>query len=320
MSIRPEPAMGPVGSAGAEAASAVVSMGARSSARSGADVDRAIASALRQTGFRRWFGALNRLRGRQRAVIVMYHSFTPGGWAAIAPDTLRWHLELIRDGYEVVSLARLVAALANREPTDHMAALTVDDGYEDFVTVAYPMLSELRLPATLFVPTGFIGGHSDWYDRSRKPLRVASAELLRDVDRSLVTLGSHSHHHRLLVGAHAETLEAEMRRSKSDLEALVKAPVTLFAYPSGGRASYNAATIRALRAAGFAAAVTTCWETYSSRAELMSLPRISFDETDGPEDVRAKLAGDFDWVNGRELAAHVMRSTLGRGRSASPTG
>jgi peptidoglycan/xylan/chitin deacetylase (PgdA/CDA1 family) len=278
----------------------------------GPDLDRAVTSLLRVTGFRRWFGALNRRLGRQRAVIVMYHSFTPGGWAAISPATLRWHLELLRDSYEVVSLSRLVAALANREPTDRMAAITVDDGYEDFVTVAYPMLCALRLPATLFVPTGFIGGHSEWYDHQRAPIPIASDRLLRDVDRSLVTLGSHSVHHRPLNGTRAETLEAEVRRSKSDLESIVKAPVTLFAYPSGGRASYNANTIRALRAAGFVAAVTTCWDTYSSPRELMSLPRVSFKESDGPDEVRAKLAGDFDWMKSRELAAHLARSMFAK--------
>lgn len=278
----------------------------------GLDLDRGVTSLLRLTGFRGWSGALNRMRGRQRAVIVMYHSFTPGGWAAISPETLRWHLELLRDSYEVVPLSRLVAALANREPTDRMAAITVDDGYEDFVTVAYPMLRELRLPATLFVPTGFIGGHSEWYDHQRAPIPMASETLLRDVDQSLVTLGSHSVHHRPLNDAPTETVEAEIRRSKSDLESLIKAPVTLFAYPSGGRASYTTSTIRALRAAGFVAAVTTCWETYSSRSELMSLPRVSFEASDGPDEVRAKLAGDFDWLKSRELAGHLARSMLAK--------
>ncbi|HEV8534271.1 MAG TPA: polysaccharide deacetylase family protein [Candidatus Limnocylindria bacterium] len=312
MNVRSGRAISAIGGPVTDAVAGSISREHRHATPVGLDLDRSITSLLRVTGFRRWFGALNRRRGRQRAVIVMYHSFTPGGWAAIAPDTLRWHLELLRDDYAVVPLSRLVAALANREPTDRMAAITVDDGYEDFVTVAYPMLCELRLPATLFVPTGFIGGHSDWYDHERAPIPIASERLLRDVDRSLVTLGSHSVHHRPLNGARAETLEAEIRRSKSDLESLVNAPVTLFAYPSGGRASYTANTVRALHAAGFVAAVTTSWETYSSHRELMSLPRVSFLEIDGPDEVRAKLAGDFDWVKFRELTAHFGRSALAK--------
>jgi len=278
-------------------------------------MDLTLTKALRLGGFRRWNAALNRSRGRQRAAIVMYHSFTPGGWAAIAPDVLRWQLELIRDSYVVVPLARLVGALANREPTDRMVAVTVDDGYEDFFTVAYPILRELNVPATLFVPTAFIGRQSDWYTKPRPPLPIAAAQLLRTVDPDLVTIGSHSVHHRPLTEVPGATLEEELRRSKSDLESLVGAPVTLFSYPFGGRSSFTADAIRALRAARFVAAVTTRWETYSSSRELLTLPRISFGENDGPDEVRAKLAGDFDWLCSRELAAHVFRSTFARGGS-----
>lgn len=276
------------------------------------DLDWALTKTLRLAGFRRWNAALNRSRGRQRAAIVMYHSFTLGGFESVAPHVLRWQLELIRESYVVVPLARLVAALANREPTDRMVALTVEDGYEDFFTVAYPILRELRLPATLFVPTAFIGGHSDWYAEPRPRLPIAAAHLLRGVDPDLVTIGSHSVHHRPLTKVPRTTLETEIRRSKTDLESVVGAPVTLFSYPFGGRSSFTADAVHALRAAGFVAAVTTRWETYSSNRELLTLPRISFGENDGPEEVRAKLAGDFDWLYGRELAAHLLRSTFAR--------
>jgi peptidoglycan/xylan/chitin deacetylase (PgdA/CDA1 family) len=278
------------------------------------ELDRRLTRALRGAGFRRWNAALNLLRGRQRAVIVMYHSFTPGGWAATSPDAWRSHLELLRETREVVPLGRLVAALANREATDRMVAVTIDDGYEDFFTVAYPIVRELRVPVALFVPTGFIGGLSDWYTHSRPPLRMATASMLREVDPSLVTIGSHAVHHRPLATASASTLKAELERSKRDLEDLVGAPVTLFSYPFGGHASYTTDTVRALRAARFVAAVTTRWETYSSERELLTLPRISFDDADGPEDVRAKLAGEYDWLKGRELAAHLVRSAFPRAR------
>ena len=113
-------------------------------------------------------------------------------------------------------------------------------------------------------------------------------------------------------------MENEIRRSKSDLESLVGAPVTLFSYPFGGRSSFTANAIRALHDAGFVAAVTTRWETYSSGRELLTLPRISFGEDDGPEEVRAMLAGDFDWLCSRELAAHLLRSTFARGGPSQP--
>ena len=35
-------------------------------------------------------------------------------------------------------------------------AITVDDGYQDFYDIAYPLLKELNIKATLFVTTGFV--------------------------------------------------------------------------------------------------------------------------------------------------------------------
>jgi len=84
----------------------------------------------------------------------MYHIFSPGGKAAIAPILCGGHLDLIRDAYHVVPLERLVSALANGEVDDGLAALPSTMPYEDFFTVRTRCCASCRLPATLFVPTG----------------------------------------------------------------------------------------------------------------------------------------------------------------------
>lgn len=284
----------------------------RTAAPAIADLDPALARAFRAAGFGGWNAAVNAIRGAQRAVVVMYHSFTPGGWAAISPATLRWHLELLREELTVVPLLDLVSALARREPTERLVAVTVDDAYEDFFTVAYPILRELRLPATLFVPTAFIGGHNDWSTQPQARLRIASAALLRELDPDVVAIGSHSVHHRPLAPQPPSAIVSEVSRSKHELESLANGAVKLFAYPFGGRATYSDRCVRALRSSGYVAAVTTRWGTYATSGGLMSLPRISFRETDRPDDVRAKLAGDYDWVGARELGAHLGRTALRR--------
>jgi peptidoglycan/xylan/chitin deacetylase (PgdA/CDA1 family) len=62
-------------------------------------------------------------------------------------------------------------------------AVTFDDGYVDTLEVALPVLERHAVPATVFVPTAFVGRRSFWWDRldllvldlDRDPVRTAGA-------------------------------------------------------------------------------------------------------------------------------------------------
>jgi len=65
---------------------------------------------------------------------------------------------LLRRKYDVVSLETAMRfADDERETSRPMAVITFDDGYVDFYEEAFPVLRELGLPATVFLPTDYIG-------------------------------------------------------------------------------------------------------------------------------------------------------------------
>jgi peptidoglycan/xylan/chitin deacetylase (PgdA/CDA1 family) len=73
-------------------------------------------------------------------------------------ETFRKQMELVCDHYEAVSLAEAVSVLrGERKDRGSVLAITFDDGYRDFYEQAWPILRELGLPATLFIPTAYIG-------------------------------------------------------------------------------------------------------------------------------------------------------------------
>ncbi|HEX9960009.1 MAG TPA: polysaccharide deacetylase family protein, partial [Pyrinomonadaceae bacterium] len=76
----------------------------------------------------------------------------------ISAATFRRHCESLRKTYDVVSLETAMHFLdGERKVTRPLAVITFDDGYLDFYEEAFPVLNDLALPATVFLPTSFIG-------------------------------------------------------------------------------------------------------------------------------------------------------------------
>src|SRR5256712_843873 len=120
-----------------------------------------------------WFSA--RLNRRKPLVLVSHG--VPSGHADpvlnfdgmhVRARRLARQMRYISRRYRVVTLDRLLEP--GKAPTldRPCAVITIDDGYRNIHEVAFPILRRLRLPATLFVSTGFIlGGRGLWWDRLR---------------------------------------------------------------------------------------------------------------------------------------------------------
>ncbi len=76
----------------------------------------------------------------------------------ISTETFRRHLQILREHYDVLTLAAASEVLRGARLTQRaVAVITFDDGYRDVYDQAFPVLRELGLPATVFVPTAGIG-------------------------------------------------------------------------------------------------------------------------------------------------------------------
>ena len=78
----------------------------------------------------------------------------------ITSDAFRRQMEQLRDRFVVLPLSYVVRAVAGEIALPHDAAcVTFDDGYRDVLLRAHPILRQLGIPATVFVPTGFADAH-----------------------------------------------------------------------------------------------------------------------------------------------------------------
>lgn len=99
--------------------------------------------------------------------ILMYHHFAKEGDDAtvITPETFRAQLEAIRDaGYTAVSMQELYDYVYyGTQLPEKPFCITIDDGYLSNYEIAYPILQELGMKATIF-SIGFSFGASVYKD------------------------------------------------------------------------------------------------------------------------------------------------------------
>jgi len=96
--------------------------------------------------------AVVRWQRRFAVRILMYHRFPEAGRAACEV-----HCAHLRAHYRALSLAEAVKYLASGNPPPrHSVVVTIDDGYGDACRVAWPVLRQYGIPATIFVVTDFL--------------------------------------------------------------------------------------------------------------------------------------------------------------------
>jgi len=179
---------------------------------------------------------------------------------------LRW---LKRLGYRTLALPDYVRVLlqGGKAPSRSFA-ITFDDGYEEVLTLGLPDLQEFGYTATVFAVAGQPGGANLWDDGGAKLL---SADQLRLLDKSGITIGAHSCQHVHLTQVSPGAAKREIAESKEILEQSLGKPVTLFAYPYG---ETNDSVDRYAREAGFEAAFATDNASRDHSQNLFRLRRV----------------------------------------------
>ena len=157
-------------------------------------------------------------------------------------------------GYQGLSMSAAMPYLRG-EKSGRVAVITLDDGYVDALENALPALRANNFSATCYFVSRRTGQHNDWDAAALNVHKsLMSDEQIKQWHSAGMEVGAHSRTHpRLTQCTDAELLD-EIAGSKSDLEALVGAPVTQFCYPYG---DHDARVVAATRQAGYSAATTT---------------------------------------------------------------
>ncbi len=176
------------------------------------------------------------------------------------PDTLETELAYLHDaGFTSISFADLARSfiLGSALPAKPVI-ISFDDGWESQFTYALPLLQKYSFTATFFIYT-----HTPGVEH------YMSWDQILALDAAGMEIGSHSVSHPYLTRIKRDSLlRREILDSKRIIEAHLRKPVTVFAYPFG---QYNDRVVRVVQEAGYVCARGTSAGITHSRADLFAL-------------------------------------------------
>jgi peptidoglycan/xylan/chitin deacetylase (PgdA/CDA1 family) len=316
-----------------------------------------------------------RNRSGNSYAILMYHRILPSGRETIPvqagmyvdPNMFEEHILYLKRHFHAIPFSGKFSTIhpmgeaSSKRPT---CILTFDDGWRDFYEYAFPILERHRVPATVFLPTGYIGTEKwFWSDRlagllatgipspgpdrqgtgpeivlwkriadltgafetrleaaigmlknrrereiedviarmsescvqdppTRKRVFLNWQEIREMMGSGLISFGSHTHNHRILVTLEEEEIREELVLSKEILlrEKAVDPSFIPFCYPNG---DWNDRIACMVREAGYHATVSTGsgWNREGDPAFELKRVAIHQDMAESREMFGCRVAG-----------------------------
>jgi peptidoglycan/xylan/chitin deacetylase (PgdA/CDA1 family) len=161
--------------------------------------------------------------------------------------------------------------------------ITLDDGYGDLYTTAYPILRAHGFKAVAYIVTSFVGQS-----------RYVTADQVVEMDRHGIQIASHTIDHANIAGNTSfYSALRQLSDSKRWLENLLGHPVLDFAYPSG---KFNATSIAALKQAGYDTAVTEMFSVVHSTADRYTWTRVRVGGGEGLAEFATSLGTPMPYI------------------------
>ena len=230
--------------------------------------------------------------------ILMYHQIDeppPRGTSlrglVVAPSSFSWQMRILRLlGYRGLSMRDLEPYLQG-EKDGKVVGITFDDGYQNNLRNALPILKKYGFTATCYGVSGLIGGTNAW-DKGKiaeKPLMTSQE--WQAWHQAGMDVGSHTRTHARLPELTEESARQEISASKRELEEAIGCEVRHFCYPYG---EYTPEHAQMAREVGYTTATTTERGRVHPATDPYRLKRIMVARATNPILFAAKIATSYE--------------------------
>ena len=263
-----------------------------------------------------------------RVPILMYHSISreterrvhPYYQTVTTPEKFSEQIDFLhRNGYKTVTLTDAIGRMQTRQVSERAVVITFDDGYQDFYTEAFPVLSLHSYSATVFLPTAYIGESAQKF----KGRECLTWNQVRELKAAGIDFGSHTVTHPQLKTLKLDAIQYEVQSSKLTIEAKLGSAVESFSYPYALPEADHAfrQTLKAtLQEAGYGNGVSTIIGTAGGASDKFFMERLPVNCSDDLRLFQAKLQGAYDWLHTVQYAWKALSSRyLGWRQNGSPS-
>ena len=169
---------------------------------------------------------------------------------------------LAEKGYNAISLKELFDFFDGKgNLPDKPIVITFDDGYEDNVLTALPIMEKYKMRSTVFVVPSLVG-----------TTEYLSWEQVSEMQKHHTEIGSHTMSHVGMNEISSVDQRRELQESKTALEEHLGQPITFFAYPYG---QFTAITQQLLKDTGYRGACSGITGLNNKGTDVYALKRVN---------------------------------------------
>ena len=219
----------------------------------------------------------------------MYHSVGNSNWEfSITPEVFEKQIKyLFEKKYKFITTKDLLDIIFGKVKIYGKAALlTFDDGYEDFIFNALPVIKKYKAKAVIFIHTS----RSSMSLKNSIPLIGLSQ--IKEIERQGVEISSHSHSHSNLKKLSVSELENDIQTSTQIIEKEISKKPEVFAYPFG---LFTDQTIEILKNNGYKMAFTTDRGMVKMGSDSFRIKRFGISKDTSFIEFKARLTPASDW-------------------------
>ena len=205
--------------------------------------------------------------------ILMYHSIMDDHDKSVSINSFEIQMKLMKKmGYQTINFSGL-----NKNIKKKKFIITFDDGYENLIINAFPILKKLGFSATCFIVTSMLNKYNMW-DENRddyKKIKLMNIDQIYEWVSHGFEIGSHTKDHLDLTSLDINKKKEQIIDSKNFIKDNLGIKLASFAYPFG---SFDDETIKIVKENYEYAVTTKSSKDNPNKFDNMKLPRISINK------------------------------------------